>query len=75
MPFDFLRRGKSQRDAKPADAARGRGRSYAARGVAFDGLTEEWRLTGLMQIEGRLSDALNKRQSVPIADVRWAPID
>jgi len=75
VPFDFLRRGKSQRDAKPADAARGRGRSYAARGVAFDGLTEEWRLTGLMQIEGRLSDALNRRQSVPIADVRWAPID
>jgi hypothetical protein len=73
VPFDFLRRKKSE-DAKPAETGTGR-RSYTARGIAFDGLTEEWRLTGLMQIEGRLSDALNKRHAVPITEVRWAPID
>ena len=28
-----------------------------------------------MQIEGRLSDALNKREAIEIADVRWEPID
>jgi hypothetical protein len=28
-----------------------------------------------MQIVGRLSDALNKREAIPIDDVRWAPID
>jgi hypothetical protein len=43
--------------------------------MAFEGLTEEWRLLGRMQIDGRLSDALNKRESIEIADVRWAPID
>ena len=73
MPFDFLRRKKGE-DAKPAETGTGR-RLYAARGIAFDGLTEEWRLTGLMQIEGRLSDALNKRHAVPITEVRWAPVD
>ena len=28
-----------------------------------------------MDVEGRLSDALNKRESIAIHDVRWAPID
>jgi hypothetical protein len=28
-----------------------------------------------MQIEGRLSDALNKREAIAISDVQWAPID
>jgi hypothetical protein len=28
-----------------------------------------------MQIEGRLSDALNKRESIEISDVSWAPVD
>ena len=45
------------------------------KGVAFDGLTEEWRLIGAMQLEGRLSDVLNRRESIPITDVSWAPID
>jgi hypothetical protein len=44
-------------------------------GVTFDGLTEEWRLVGTMHIEGRLSDALNKRDAIEISDVSWAPID
>jgi len=43
--------------------------------VEFEGLTEEWRLVGWMEIPGRLSDALNKREPITIADVRWAPFD
>jgi hypothetical protein len=45
------------------------------KGVAFDGITEEWRLIGRMDVEGRLSDALNKREAITIHDVRWGPMD
>ncbi len=44
-------------------------------GIAFDGLTEDWRLLGIMEISGRLSDALNRREAIAIRDVSWAPID
>ena len=64
MPFDFLRRkkvgGAEKASSKPAA---GRPGGY---GIPFDGLTEEWRIVGNMQIETRLSDALNKRESVTI---------
>ena len=80
MPFDFLKRNKS--DSSGGGKGRGSGTGSAAggpegaqRGVAFEGLTEEWRLVGLMEIPGRLSDALNKRESITIADVKWAPFD
>lgn len=72
MPFGFWRGRKDERSstAGPPGAAAGQ------RGpVAFDGLTEEWHLVGFMEIEGRLSDALNRREAIPISDVRWAPID
>lgn len=71
MPFGFLRRGpkKPAPGAVPARAGSGR------RGIPFDGLTEEWRLVGQMEIEGRLSDVLNRRESIPITGVRWAPVD
>lgn len=81
MPFNFLRRRKRATDGGastggsvgPAAAtAAPRGPRH---GVSFDGLTEEWRLIGRMHIEGRLSDALNKREAIEIADVQWAPID
>ncbi|MEO5939536.1 MAG: hypothetical protein ABIZ72_01455 [Candidatus Limnocylindrales bacterium] len=71
MPLNFLRR-KKPAEAEPAAApASPRLRS----GVAFDGVTEEWRLVGRMNVTGRLSDALNKREAIAIHDVRWAPID
>ncbi len=75
MPFGFLRRGEK----KPA-ATRGPGPASprpptGLRGIPFDGLTEEWRLVGRMEIDGRLSDSLNRREAIPIGDVRWAPID
>ena len=71
MPFGFLRRGPKEagRAAEPARAGPGK------RGIPFDGLTEEWRLVGRMEIEGRLSDVLNRRESIAITDVQWAPLD
>jgi len=44
-------------------------------GLPFDALTEEWRLIGVMRVAGRLSDALNRRETIPISDVSWAPAD
>ena len=73
MPLNFLRRKKPAVAATPAAAATAR--APARTGVAFDGVTEEWRLIGRMNVVGRLSDALNKRESIAIHDVRWAPID
>ena len=72
MPLNFLRRKKAQPVAAPAAAQNGPRQRV---GVAFDGVTEEWRLIGRMNVSGRLSDALNKRESIAIHDVRWAPID
>jgi hypothetical protein len=43
--------------------------------VAFTALTEDWRLHGGMDISGRLSDALNKREAIAITDVSWGPPD
>ena len=75
MPFDFLKKGKPAQETG-ADAADPSAMPVVhAKGIAFDGLTEEWRLVGAMQLEGRLSDVLNRRESIPISDVSWAPID
>jgi len=57
--------------ATPDDLARAR----KTRGIPFDGLSEEWRIVGQMHVDGRLSDALNKRDALQISGVRWAPID
>jgi hypothetical protein len=73
VPLNFLRRKKADPSARPAaEAAPPRTKRT---GLLFDGLTEEWRLVGRMQIEGRLSDALNKREAIGISDVQWAPVD
>jgi hypothetical protein len=73
VPLNFLRRKKA---VAPAATVQAPTVQRAVRtGVAFDGLTEEWRLVGRMNVEGRLSDALNKRESLAIHDVQWAPID
>jgi hypothetical protein len=74
VPFGFLRRGEKppgtkEEKAGPAGAPAGR------RGIPFDAFTEEWRLTGRMEIEGRLSDVLNRREAIHISEVRWAPLD
>lgn len=75
MPLNFLRRKKPEPStvATPVAAA---GPAKAARsGTEFNAWTEEWRLRGRMQIEGRLLDALNRREAIQIAEVQWAPID
>jgi hypothetical protein len=74
VPFHFGRK----KDAAPGPvggAAPSATQAWAANGIAFDGLTEEWRLVGRMHIEGRLSDVLNRREAIPIGDVQWAPVD
>jgi hypothetical protein len=72
VPFDFLKR---KREPDAAAAAPTPAEAALLAGVPFDGLTEDWRLVGRMLVEGRLSDALNKRDPIAIEDVRWAPID
>jgi hypothetical protein len=73
VPFDFLKRKKADATTESTDGkVQRRGTS---RGIPFDGLTEEWRIVGNMEVTGRLLDALNKRESVTIADVQWAPLD
>jgi len=80
MPFGFHRRGsaakaKSTPDGAPARSA-GAGRDTRTRtGVPFDGLTEEWRLVGFIELDGRLLDILNRREAIPIRDVDWATLD
>jgi hypothetical protein len=70
MPFDFLKRKKA-----PADAGQAASPVPVEQGIPFEGLTEEWRLVGSMIVEGRMSDALNKREPISIVDVSWAPVD
>jgi hypothetical protein len=75
MPLWFLRRRSQGAAGEPAPAGRRGATSAGLRGVPFDGLTEEWRLVGRMEIEARLSDALNRREPIAITDVHWAPVD
>ena len=78
MPFGFLRRRKDDAGEAATDATADPSASTggADDGITFDGLTEEWRLTGRMHVEGgRLSDVLNRRQTIQISDVYWAPLD
>ena len=74
MPFDFLRRRKEP-SAATAGAAKASAPTAAVVGIAFDGMTDEWRIVGRMLVEGRLSDVLNKREPIAIEDVQWAPMD
>ena len=73
MPFDFLRRKKEPSPSEPAERRSEPGGDR--HGVAFEGLTEEWRLVGRMLIEGRLSDALNRRDPIALTEVHWALAD
>jgi hypothetical protein len=67
----FLRRRKDAGESSPATSAT----ASARQAVPFEGLTEEWRLTGIMHVDTRLSDVLNRREAIEISDVSWAPID
>jgi len=74
VPFDFLKR-KKPPVVPAAGGAAAPGVASGGRRIPFDGLTEEWRIVGVMVLKGRLSDALNKREPITIDDVRWAPLD
>lgn len=71
MPFDFLKRRKEEPPAAPVPEPA----ALDVGGIPFDGMTEDWHLVGRMLVEGRMSDALNKREPIAIADVQWAPMD
>ena len=73
MPFGFLRRKPAEVATTPAVSAPAPDLMHrgAPRGVAFTAITEDWRLRGRMQIAGRLSDALNKREAIAITEVVW----
>jgi hypothetical protein len=71
VPFDFLRRKKAPESASTPVSTPG----SKVNGIAFDGLTEDWRLIGRMMVDGRLSDTLNKREPIEIVDVQWGPVD
>lgn len=83
MPFGFHRRDsaantKATPDGATAPPARSTGAGRDARtrtGVPFDGLTEDWRLVGFMELDGRLLDILNRREAIPIGDVAWSTLD
>jgi hypothetical protein len=82
VPFDFLKRSKPDQGTTAASdaadgpgASSGRSQKGVVRGVAFTALTEDWRLRGRMQIAGRLSDALNRRDAIAITDVTWGAPD
>jgi hypothetical protein len=73
VPFDFMRRRKEPPTEAPTDTS---SRPVAeGSGVSFEGLTEDWRLIGRMLIEGRISDALNRREPIALADVHWASME
>jgi hypothetical protein len=74
VPLNFLRR-KKKTDAPAAPIVAQSPLRAIRTGIAFDGITEEWRLVGRMDVEGRLSDALNRREAITIHDVRWGPMD
>lgn len=83
MPFGFRRRGSDAKE-KPTPAGSGDSHARSAEGsrtggartgVPFDGLTEEWRLVGVMELEGRLLDILNRREAIPIGQMTWATLD
>jgi hypothetical protein len=74
VPFDFLKRKKDDSASSGAGSTGGAGKD-GPRTIPFDGLTEEWRIVGRMQVDGRLSDALNRRDPITISDVQWAPYD
>jgi hypothetical protein len=73
MPFGFHRRGSASNE-KPVQADSGRD-TRSRRGVPFDGLTEDWRLVGSMELDGRLLDILNRREAIPIGDMAWSTLD
>jgi hypothetical protein len=73
MPFGFHRRRRATKaKVMPAGADED---ARTRTGVPFEGLTEDWRLVGFMELNGRLLDALNRREAISIGDMAWSTVD
>ncbi len=73
MPFGF---GRKKTDDTPNSAAGVPAvDSGAPRQVRFQAFTDEWRLDGQIDLSGRLLDLLNRREAIPVMDVRWGSLD
>jgi hypothetical protein len=70
VPFGF---GKKSDSAKPGGETPAL--ATPSGGLPFEGLTEDWRLGGVLHVEGRLSDVLNKREAIAMSQAWWAPAD
>jgi len=44
-------------------------------GAPIDACTEDWRIRGRVVVEGRLLDALNRRDPLGLVSAEWAPVD
>ncbi|MGH2468403.1 MAG: hypothetical protein ACRDGL_11855 [Candidatus Limnocylindrales bacterium] len=82
MPFNLFRRGSSagQGPGSPGGSAGpgprpGSTPAAGPEAISFEALTEDWRLRGTFEANGRLADVLNKREAIPIRAVSWAPAD
>ncbi len=73
MPFNPFR--KRHPPAAPARLPETVPLAAEEQGVSFQALTEDGWLAGRIDLTGRLSDALNRREAMPISDVRRAPLD
>jgi hypothetical protein len=71
VPFNLFRK----REQPPPPEAATAGSAPFPGEMPFEAFTEDWRLIGRMQLSARLSDVLNRRESIPISEVRWAPLD
>jgi hypothetical protein len=66
--FDIFRR-KPQPAVPPQDVP------VQEPGAPIDACTVDWRIWGRVAIEGRLLDALNRRDPIEIVSAEWAPVD
>ncbi len=72
MPFELFRhRDRAASTPGGGGGATGTGASSAA---PFEAFTEDRRIVGRVQVEGRLSDALNRRVPLPVFAVSTAPL-
>ena len=70
MPFGFGKKSDRAQTGAESPAV-----SAPSGGLPFEGLTEDWRLGGVLHVEGRLSDVLNKREAIAMSQAWWAPAD
>ena len=61
--------------AAVAAAAVSAGLAGAGPGLLFEGITDEFRLSGRLLGEGSLAEILGRGQSVAIAEASWGPVD